>query len=226
MMNDRDMLMCIAKGKDGKVTATQIADQLDVALEDVQAQLASLIHVQDVEESDGFTERGHPCKKYGLTKKFKESDQFTTLAPLEQAAGFSFVGTSDFDRAVEFVRQRGRVSSSEMHAMLGLPRNVQPSEHLKEAIESGRLIKAGKFWELGVVELSRTPEDKVIAVVESPAPQVDQLWHQRKPAADQMPLNIGKWSDGTMELRRGTDEPFKLSRDEVIELRDFLALPT
>lgn len=68
-------------------------------------------------------------------------------------------GLPAVDRAIAFVRTRGRVTSSQLHAVMDLPDDELPSEHLADALEDKRLIKDGKYWTLGAA--------KVVPVVES-----------------------------------------------------------
>jgi hypothetical protein len=63
-------------------------------------------------------------------------------------------GLSAVQRAIEFVRTRGRATSAEVHIVLGLDSDELPSEHLVDALEDGRLVKQGKFWTLGAAALS------------------------------------------------------------------------
>jgi hypothetical protein len=62
-------------------------------------------------------------------------------------------GLPAVDRAIAFVRTRGTVSSSELHAVMDLPPDELPSVHLADALEDGRLVKQGKFWTLGAAAM-------------------------------------------------------------------------
>lgn len=63
-------------------------------------------------------------------------------------------GLPAVERAIAFVQTRGTATSAELHVVLELKPDDLPSWHLDEALEKGWLIKAGKYWTLGVLPAS------------------------------------------------------------------------
>lgn len=63
-------------------------------------------------------------------------------------------GLPAVQRAIEFVRTRGRATSAEVHIVLGLDPDELASEHLADELERGVLVKDGKHWTLGAAALS------------------------------------------------------------------------
>jgi hypothetical protein len=63
-------------------------------------------------------------------------------------------GLPAVDRAIEYVRTRSKATSSELHIVMDLPDDEDPSMHLADAMEDERLVKAGKFWTLGAASMS------------------------------------------------------------------------
>lgn len=81
------------------------------------------------------------------------------------------------ERAIGFITENGILTSSQLHAMLGLDPDDMPSEVLAEALDDGRLIKEGKEWTLGVGPASDV-QVEVITYLPTPAavlafPKVD-----------------------------------------------------
>lgn len=74
------------------------------------------------------------------------------------------LGLPAVDRAIAFVRARGTVTSSELHAVMDLPDDELPSEHLADALEDGRLVKVGKYWTLGSAAIAPVEMIEVVEV--------------------------------------------------------------
>jgi hypothetical protein len=70
-MNDQQILEQLARHPESR--AVQLADRLDVDLEDVQTALAALVAAGDVIASDGTSPAGFPCQLYRLRKGLKLS---------------------------------------------------------------------------------------------------------------------------------------------------------
>jgi hypothetical protein len=148
-MNDQAILEKIAQHP--KCRAVQLADWIDIALEDAQASLAGLIAVGDVVAEPGTSPAGHPCQFYSLSDKFKASQAYKPLAVKAIAADFA-AGHADLnktDRAIAFVRESGTASSYELHVVMGLKPEQHASGSLANALADGRLAKDGKKWILG-----------------------------------------------------------------------------
>jgi hypothetical protein len=149
IMNDQAILEKIAQHP--KCRAVQLADWIDIALEDAQASLAGLIAVGDVVAEPGTSPAGHPCQFYSLSDKFKASQAYKPLAVKAIAADFA-AGHADLnktDRAIAFVRESGTASSYELHVVMGLKPEQHASGSLANALADGRLAKDGKNWTLG-----------------------------------------------------------------------------
>jgi hypothetical protein len=63
-------------------------------------------------------------------------------------------GLPAVQRAIEFVRTRGRATSTEVHIVLGLDPDELASVHLADELERGVLVKQGNEWTLGAAALS------------------------------------------------------------------------
>jgi len=186
-MNDQAILEQIALNP--KCRAVQLADRLDRDLDDVQGQLAGLIVVGDVIASNGTSPAGTPCQLYDLSDAFKESDAYKPILVKTLAAQFAAFrpDLGKTDRAIEFVRERGTATSSELHAVLQLDPREAPSQFLVNAVRNGRLVKDGKHWTLGpnapeAIPATREPPE--LAVSTSPTLRVCEKLRR---AAQSMP---------------------------------------
>jgi hypothetical protein len=148
-MNDQAILEKIAQHP--KCRAVQLADWIDIALEDVQASLAGLIAVGDVSAEPGISPAGRPCQFYSLSDKLKASKAYQALAVRAIAADFASAHAhlNKTDRAIAFVRESGTASSYELHVVMGLKPEQHASGSLAPALADGRLAKDGKSWILG-----------------------------------------------------------------------------
>lgn len=76
-------------------------------------------------------------------------------------------GLPAVDRAIAFVRKRGKATSSELHMVMDLSANELPSDHLDDALQQNRLVKDGKHWTLGVMAEVALAVENEIADAES-----------------------------------------------------------
>jgi hypothetical protein len=148
-MNDQGIIEQIAQTP--KCRAVQLADRLDIALEDVQASLAGLIAVGDVVSEPGTSPAGMACQLYDLSERFKASAAYNPIAVKAHAARFAaaHADLNKTERAIAFVRKHGTASSYELHVVLGLKPSDQASNYLTHAVTDGRLARDGKNWTLG-----------------------------------------------------------------------------
>jgi hypothetical protein len=148
-MNDQAILEKIAQHP--QCRAVQLADWIDIALEDVRASLAGLIAVGDVTAEPGTSPAGHACQYYRLSDKFKASKAYKPLATKAVAADFAAAHAhlNKTDRAIAFVRESGTASSYELHVVMGLKPEQHASGSLAPTLVDGRLARNGKSWTLG-----------------------------------------------------------------------------
>ncbi|MGZ3184383.1 MAG: hypothetical protein ACXU8N_18255 [Telluria sp.] len=248
-MNNEAILEQIALNPNCR--AVQLADWLDLDLEDVQASLAALQAVGDVSATPGTSPAGSPCQLYDLTAKFQASDKGTHLAAKVGAAKFrqSRPGLSKVALAIEYVRERGVATSSELHALLALKPTEVASSYLAGALSDGRLVKDGKNWTAGAIKpvpvlAKPTPpatDPKPFAVpvfVAPPPPQTPAPQPAPKPVPKSAPepapgVELAKpsmtstyrcalWSDGILEVQKDGETVAELPKAAGESLAAFL----
>lgn len=237
-MNNEAILEQIALNPNCR--AVQLADWLDIDLEDVQASLAALQAVGDVSATPGTSPAGSPCQLYDLTAKFHASDKGVHLATKVGAARFrqSRPGLSKVALAIEYVRERGVATSAELHALLALKPTEVASSYLNGALSDGRLVKDGKNWTAGAIKpLASTAKPaaeepvKVPVFVPRPVPLVSA---QQPPAAKLAPgidpsipganptYRCALWSDGILEVQKDGETVAELPKAAGESLAAFL----
>lgn len=244
-MNNEAILEQIALNPNCR--AVQLADWLDLDLEDVQASLAGLQAVGDVIAGAGVSPAGTPCQIYDLTDRFRASDKGTHLEVKASAAIFrqGHPGLSKVALAIEYVRQRGAATSSELHALLALKPTEVASSYLSGALNDGRLVKDGKNWTAGAIKpiakvREQTPPAAVQKPVEVPVfsalhPPVPQPTLRPAPAPEPVKpataatppgatatYRCALWSDGILEVRKNGETVAELPRAAGESLAAFL----
>lgn len=159
-MNDQQIYALMAKTP--KIRAVQIADALDVELDDVKEKLRFLVSMGDVIESDGFSPNGHPAKVYNPSEKFKRS--FDTVAAGQSAATEAPAVAPPAPaaeaepakdepgraaRALAYIELHGSATDAQLRALMGLPDDVWPSTYLSKDAQAGRVVKMGHEWKPG-----------------------------------------------------------------------------
>jgi hypothetical protein len=160
-MNDLQIFEQVAR-EQGKLRVVQLADRMNVELEDARARLLGLVAVGDLVEADGFAPNGLATKTYGFSETFKRSDLHATVMRKVEAATFGDPGMTKVDRAIAFVREKGTATSAELHALLGLGARESASNYLASPLRDGRLVKDGKTWTLGTGKAIAPPASEVL----------------------------------------------------------------
>jgi hypothetical protein len=248
-MNDQAILEQIAQHP--KCRAVQLADRLDLELVDVQAALAALIAVGDVTAEAGTSPAGSACQMYDLSATFKDSEAYKPILAKSLAAQFATYrqDLGKTDRAIEFVRERGSATSSELHIVLQLDARETPSQFLTNAVRNGRLVKDGKNWTLGpnapeAIPPAREPAVKTDALAsgaelgrveasvtvpkfaahEAAKPLQGLRQALREPVPVAVPqYRFAVWSDGVLEVRKDGQTVVELPQAAADSLDAFLA---
>lgn len=234
-MNNEAILEQIALNPNCR--AVQLADWLDLDLEEVQASLAALQAVGDVIAGPGVSPAGTPCQLYDLTDKFRSSDKGAHLEAKASAAIFrqGHPGLSKVALAIEYVRQRGVATSSELHALLALKPTEVASSYLNGALSDGRLVKDGKNWTAGAIkpiakarELAPPPvNQKPVHVPVPTAPPAPGPAPEPVAAIAAVPgatatYRCALWSDGILEVQKNGETVAELPRAAGESLAAFL----
>jgi hypothetical protein len=175
-MNDQQIYALMAKTP--KIRAVQIADALDVDLEDVNEKLRFLVSMGDIVQSNGFSPNGHAAQVYDLSEKSRSrqgiaplpaiqppateqsvaSVEAPMMAPTPSAApsaapAASISPTSDEPgraaRALAFIETHGSATDAQLRAIMGLKDDVFPSSYLNMAVKAGKVVKVGREWKIG-----------------------------------------------------------------------------
>lgn len=241
-MNNEAILEQIALNPNCR--AVQLADWLDLDLEDVQASLAALRAVGDVAATPGTSPAGSPCQLYDLTAKFQASDKGAHLATKVSAAKFrqGRPGLSKVALAIEYVRERGVATSSELHALLALKPTEVASSYLAGALSDGRLVKDGKNWTAGAIKpvastaksIPPAADAKPVEVPVFTAPPASKPAPTPEPAPKPAPgVEPGKpsmgstyrcalWSDGILEVQKDGETVVEMPKAAGESLAAFL----
>lgn len=202
-MNDQQIFEQVAREGE-KLRAVQLADRMDVALEDARARLVSLVAVGDLVETDGFAPNGLETKLYSFSEAFKRSDAYKLVATKTEAATFGDPTMSKTDRAIAFVREKGTATSAELHALLGLAEHEYVSSYLARVVREGRLSKDGKNWTLGTSAPAEAPAPRsynrqpVSSKKNGPVAQFPKTAQPEQPAAD---VEVPKFLDKRVEVK-------------------------
>jgi hypothetical protein len=148
------------------------------------------------------------------------------------------------DRAVAYLEAHPerKATSSDLHRFLELQPHQVPSAYLKGGIDTGRLVKDGKYWHLGddkpqAQAALEPPVSEIVSIVSKEealaAPPEDLVMigginvqdyltetPVEKPADNR--FACAQWSDGMLQLSRGSKVIVSLTPEENRELRKYL----
>ncbi len=235
--NDEQILAYIRDT--AKVRAVQVADKFDMELEDARTRLLALVDVGDLVESNGFSPNGHACKIYDVkvtgpkvTVELKPSS--ASAAPTLTPAGDSKQLTKA-EKAIALIREKGEVTSAELHTAMELLPEQYPSNYLASALKAGVIVKDGKHWRLGSgTPVPPAPPGKAnwslhlpgstphAETMQPPKPAKPSRTPKPVEASQDVKLRAAMWSDGQVELQRAGQTIASLQREEAEYLFAFL----
>lgn len=172
-MTDQEIYALMAKTP--KIRAVQIADALDVDLEDVNEKLRFLVAMGHVVPGRGFSPNGHTVQIYDLSEQFKGSPEgVALLGTVESAAtdqpampaeapavapALSAVLDAEIEaisdesgrtaRALAYIETHGSATDAQLRALMGLRDSQYPSAYLSMAAQAGKVVKVGHEWKIG-----------------------------------------------------------------------------
>lgn len=171
-MNDMQIYELVAKTP--RISASELANALNVDLKAMSLSLRLLVDVGDLAKSTRFGELGRQCQVYELTDEFRRSRAGKDLlvgigneaaaapAPAPEhaetvkspaaapasAAPPAAIG-SKVDRAIACITKLGAATEDQLRDAMGLTAKAYPGSYLAQAMRSGRVARDGDRWKLG-----------------------------------------------------------------------------
>lgn len=219
--------------------ASQIADKLDIEVDQAETLLRPLLVAGNVIEHEVVAPNNRPAMAYELSEQFKASDTMRAIlagseTPTPPAAAApestpaprperraSEKPPSKVDRAIAFLTENGSATAVQLRTVMGLQPNSAPSSWLTVALKSGRIVNEGGFYKLGQDKApSDAPEPKK---PEPPAvDRSDEPLQQLKQALKPPRFRSALWSDGQVEVQRDGMTVAELPRDVAEEVARFV----
>lgn len=196
--NEKALLTLVAHHPN--LRAVQLADQLDLTVDEVEGLLRPHLVAGNVVEDEVLAPNQRPAMAYALSEQFKASEAFlammgradageaslavaqpqsepTVAVPVDAAvasagdtAGVSAPAGTKIDRAIACVREHGIVTSGQLRVSIGLSKGQHPSSYLGPALRDGRLARDGDNWILGPTLAPKAEVDPV--TLPAPTPRV------------------------------------------------------
>jgi hypothetical protein len=205
----------------GTVTSTELHAHLGLAPE-VMASEALRIPLED----GRLVKNG---KYWGL--RGTNPSEETYQAPEDPDAHLS-----DGERVMRFIRRQPnlRATNQEIRTLLKLEANEVPASRLGSYIATGKLVRHGMAWMVGIEYLGKPPDVAERPKAEPPplpkVPTVVLVTSSNDQAPRTVPVEevphfrIGDWSDGTIELQRNGVHLVALTKDEFEQIGKFYNL--
>lgn len=225
------------------IRAIQLADQLNVTLEQAEELLEPEIAAGLVVATTGIAPNGLSCTLYDLSAAFAVTDDYKAMRSAEPMR-IAATRLTNVDRAIAFITERGGATSAELHTLLGLKANEYASTYLGAAIKDGRLAKDGKDWTLGSPSATESKEPGELKLdipaflkperqpVPALAPVTAVLTEEKMAQVKRVepltmmaapgPLLFAHWSDGSLQINQAGRLLVVFSPDERRELANFI----
>jgi hypothetical protein len=222
----------------------QIADKLDITVDDVDTLLRPHLIDGSVVEHEVTGPNGRPTMAYEVSVQgqrrhrpavqWPEPAASRTPAPVPEPTSAPVPEPTRVDRAIACLTEHGSVATGQLRIAMGLSKTQSPVNFLSYPLRDGRIKREGEYWMLGPgkaapeakpdaletgAELGRFKPDlpmPTFVPVAAPAPQA---------RADSTPsrCRFARWSDGQIEIKKQGLPSVELSREEFDELVRFAA---
>ena len=208
-------------GKTPMMRAMQIADRLDIAVDEVDTLLRHSLQEGSVIEHEVDAPNNRKAMAYELSAQYMATHALTAppraiVECTQQPApvvNSGIVGRepTKVERAIAYVRKNGPSSSAQLHTELGLAEGVHISSYLGSAVRTGRMVRDGNTWFLpgpGTVAPADIPKfsnigSATVDVGISQPAQCSAPDEQAAPSAEaSIAFRCALWSDGTFEIQR------------------------
>lgn len=213
----------------------QIADRLDISVEDADALLRQGLQAGHIIEHEVDAPNNRKAMAYELSAQYMAANALVAApraaeprtpapqpaAPPNVSHEMAARGLTKVERAIAYVRKNGPASSAQLHKELELSEGVHVSSYLGSAVRTGRLARDGQTWSMpGPAAIAPANIPKFSTLISAPA-AVD-LVQTVQPATVEAALEnpvikafrCGLWSDGTFEIQRNGATVATLHPDE------------
>jgi hypothetical protein len=228
--------------------ASQIADRLDLEVDQVDTLLRRQLVAGNVVEHEVTAPNGRPAMAYELSEQFKASDALRTMmagseAPaLLEASALEPVPApepkphdaagkrlSKVDRAIAFLTKNGSANAAQLREVMGLQPKAAPSSWLTVALKSGQIVNEGGVYTLRQAEAPSPAAEPRESAPRGPMRDCAPMNELKGPLADPVPApskpprcRFAVWSDGKVEIKAPGHPSLELSSEEFDDLVDFV----
>jgi hypothetical protein len=228
MKQNEIALLALIANNPGLRTA-QIADRLDVTVDEVETLLRPHLVAGRVFENEVMAPNNRPAMAYDVSEQFKVSDAYRAVlggqepgsAQVEAAQPGPTASSATpqapaeveehtktrVERAIACVTEHGRVTNDQLRFAMGLRVNQFPTSFLNRVLRDGLLARDGDNWVLGPA-LAAEPEAKPASLASSEI-EIPKFTEKVTPEVRRDPAPVARtgfrcaiWSDGILELQR------------------------
>lgn len=248
-MNDLKIYEQVAKKP--RIGATEIANNLDMTLATVSADLRVLVDTGDLVKSTHFDEaNGRQWQVYELSDDFKASRTYkamietmdpppvvTTPAPAPAPAPpRTETVQQDAPRitkvqlAIDCITRLEGATDDQLRDAMGLPPKAYPGTYLAPAVKNGRVVRDGDRWKLGPGKVEAAPNvpdgvekvENIVVATKDASPTPRAVIATTAPTPAAPRHRCAIWSDGTYELETDGIRAAILSHDQVVAFCTFI----
>jgi hypothetical protein len=195
-MTDTNTPLLRLIAKTPMLRTVQLADRLDISLDDVDAELRPHLVAGTVVEHEVEGPNNRKATAYDVSEQFKLTDAYrvavgatggvlVTVADAARDAANELASQREpakaakvsaerapmtkVERAIALVTVLKSVPDADLHAELGLKKGDSVSSYVAAAKRDGRLVKTGDIWSLGMAALSSAEPVSAAPLAELPA---------------------------------------------------------